>query len=361
MTQGVFSIPLTSGSATAAGTPTRERSARSALLGEFVAGPENRLAAYAVNAIFEDSVAGISPLVLYGPSQAGKTHLARGLAAWWERHHPLALVQTLTAAEYAQQYADAVETDRVAAWRTKLRASRLLVIDDLRGIAGKRGAQQELRHLLDDLSARGALVVITSHSLPNVLPDVSAGLRSRLTSGLVVPVSIPAVATRQVLVERFAAAREMSLSKRATQVLAESLNVPAPILLGALMELDLAARDEGQPLDLDRIRRYVARHDREKPLQIREIAVTTAKYCGLRLSDLKSPSRRKAIVTARNLAVFLARQLTDESLDQIGEYFGGRDHTTILHGYRKTDKLAKTDPATKLAIAELKRLVSLAS
>ena len=358
--QGVFSIPLGAGVNKAPSATLRGKPPRPSVLDEFIAGPENRLAAVAVKAVFEDQATRVTPLVFYGPSGCGKTHLARGLAEWWEKHHPIAYVVALTGAEFAQQYANAVEHDRIDPWRAKLRTAQMLVIDDLAGITGKRGAQQELQQALDELSAKDAIVIVTTQSLPHALSGLSETLRSRLSGGLTVPVNIPGAATRQAIVERFAAARGMPFSKRLVQSLVENLNVPAPVLLGALMELELAMHTDGKPLDAERIRRYLVDHDREKtPVSIRDIATVTAKYFNLKLVDLKSPSRRKAIVSARNTAVFLARQLTDRSLEQIGDYFGGRDHTTILHGYRQADKLARTDPVTKQAIIELKRLVAI--
>ena len=357
--QSVFSIPLGSGAATASGAVARGKNARSAVLGEFIVGPENRLAAIAVKAVFEEATSRVTPLVLYGPGGCGKTHLARGLAEWWERQHPTAYVVTRTGAEFAQEYADAVENNRLPAWLAKLRRAQMLVLDDLGGLAGKRGAQQELRRILDDLNDNDGLVVVTSRSLPGALPGLSEALRSRFSGGLAVPVNIPGAAARQVIVERFAAAREMALSKRAMQTLADSLNAPTPVLLGALMELELAARNDGEPIDVERIQRYLASDSREKRITVREIATVAAKYFHLKLADLKSASRQKAIVSARNVAVYLTRQLTDQSLGKIGEYFGGRDHTTVRHGYHKIDKLAKTDPSTRQALTELKRLIAM--
>jgi chromosomal replication initiator protein len=354
--QSVISIPLGNGSAAATAAAKRERPGL-AVFEEFIVGPENRLASVAVKAVFEEQTHRITPLVLYGPSGTGKTHLALGLAEWWERHHPSSLAIVVTGGEFAQQYADAVESDRVTAWRSRLRTAELLVLDDLSALVGKRGAQQELRHALDDFDERGTPVVIASPVLPALLTGLSESLQSRLASGLSVPVNIPEPATRRIIVDRFAQARGMSLPKHASQLLADALNVSVPQLLGAMMELDRAAGADGQPIDADRIRRYLHDHHRDRAVGIREIATASAKYFGLKLADLKSPSRKKAVVTARNAAVCLARQITDKSLEQIGAYFGGRDHTTILHGFRKTEALMKSDPVTRQALVEIKRLL----
>jgi chromosomal replication initiator protein len=353
----VFSIPVTGAAPTSIALRPSHRLAQTGL-GEFIAGPENRLAAIAVRSVFEERAAQVSPLVLYGPCGCGKSHLALGLADWWQRHFPTAGVLALTASEFAQQYADAVENDRVSAWRTKLQALDLLVIDGLDPLVSKRGAQQELRSLLDALSDRQAIVVVTSRLLPQSIDGLAESLRSRLASGLAVPISVPAAATRQVILERYAEARGIVLSKRLIKTLADRLHAPAPALLGALLELQLRAQTDGKPLDSATASRYLARLDQQKVLPIRDIARATAKYFGLTLADLRSPSRRKAIVGARNTAVFLARRLTSHSFEQIGDYFGGRDHTTVLHGFRTTEKLVKTNAATRQAITELKQLLS---
>jgi chromosomal replication initiator protein len=122
------------------------------------------------------------------------------------------------------------------------------------------------------------------------------------------------------------------------------------------LELELAAH-VGEKVDAHRVRQFVAEHDSEKMPSLRDIAYLTARYFGLKLSDLKSPLRRQPLVTARGVAMHLARQLTKLSLQQIGAFFGGRDHTTVLHGCRRTDKLLKRDRGTRQAILDLKKML----
>lgn len=355
--QTVISIPLSNRSTAVTVAARRERP-NLALADEFILGPENQLASAAVKAVFEEQAHRLTPLVFFGPSGTGKTHLAQGLADWWHRHHPTSLVVSVTGGEFAQHYADAVETDRVSAWRAKLKTCDLLVLDDLGALVGKRGAQQELRQLLDDFEERDALVIVVSLSLPALITGLSESLQSRLSAGLAIPIHLPAAETRKAIIERIAQARAMNLSQHAMQTLADALHAPVPQLLGALMELDRAALTHGRTIDIEDVRRYLKRHDREQAISIREIAVATARYYGLKLAELKSPSRRKAVVTARNAAICLARQLTNQSLEQIGAYFGGRDHTTILHGFRKTEALAKSDAVTRQALTEIQRLIN---
>jgi len=181
-----------------------------------------------------------------------------------------------------------------------------------------------------------------------------AALRSRLAGGLAVPLALPGPAARRTILEQLADARGLSFPKSVLQSLAGGPNVPVSALYGAIAQLKLAARD-GR-LGQDDLRRLAAEHPQPvAPPSLREIARAAAKYFGLKLADLKSPSRRQAVVAARGVAIYLARLQTQCTLDEIGKYFGGRDHTTILHGHRRTEKLMKRDPATRHAISELKK------
>ena len=354
------------------GAAPRTGSVSSTTGSEFIAGPENRLAGQAVRAVLERQVldaaeSDCSPLVLYGPAGSGKSHLARGLAAWWQQNHggpshttsnqTARVVLCLSGAEFAQQYAAAVEAGKVDAWRGRCRRLALLVLEDIGQLAGKSAAQRELWHTLDALAQRGALVVVTARSLPSQSPNLLSALRSRLSAGLSVPLSLPGVAARRAIVERLAAARGLNLPKRAAQALADGLTLSAPALLGALMELEMLAQQEGSHLSADRVRRYVASYGRGEPLTMRAIAGLTAKYFRLKVSDLKSASRRQSLVTTRGVAMHLARQHTDLSLQQIGDYFGGRDHTTVLNSLRRTEDLIQRDPAIRQAATDLKRML----
>jgi chromosomal replication initiator protein len=353
---GVFSIPLEQ-HASAEGRSGGKNGvpARGAGLCEFIAGPENRLAGLAVRAVLEASTSDYNPMVLYGPPGSGKSHLARGAADWWRQAYPHSVVVCVTAGELAEQYAAAVHDSDVDAWRTELRKADLVVLEDLSQLAGKKSAQQELWRTIDAVCQRGGFVLITSRTLPNHMTSLVPALRSRLSAGLSVLLSLPGPSARQAILEKLAAARGVRLPKKAVQALAEGLSVPVPALIAALMELELAARADGDEIDLERVKRYVGSFGRSEPLTIRGIAVLTAKHFGLKLADLKSPQRRQAIVCARGVAIYLTRQLTESSLEQIGAFFGGRDHTTVLHGYRRTEKLVKRDAATRLAVNELRK------
>ncbi|MEX2113816.1 MAG: DnaA/Hda family protein [Pirellulales bacterium] len=351
MLNGILTIPLggrSSGSAAGAESLAHP-------LAEYVAGAENRLAEGALRALMDRESTCYSPLVLYGPHGAGKSHLARGLVTWWSQRYPQEPVGCLTAAEFAREHAAAVAQHRLEEWREEKHALALFVLEDLGQMAGKRTAQHELQHLLDALADREALVLVTARSLPGQSATLLPELRSRLSGGLVVPLSLPGPATRRAILERLASVRGLALSKRAIHSLADSLATNVPTLISALLELELEARATGQPVSSRRVREYLTQRDSAQRPNLRQIAALTAKHFGLSLADLKSPQRRQPLVAGRGVAMYLARQLTDKSFEQIGAFFGGRDHTTVLHGCRRTESLLARDRALRQAVAEVRR------
>lgn len=327
-----------------------------AVAAEFVIGPENRLVAAAADAFFQGRSQHYSPLVIYGPSGSGKSHLAQGLARWWRTAMPGASVLVTCGSELARDLAAAHERQQLGEWRAALRSHDLLVVEDLGQLAGKGSAQQELLHVLDDLAGSEAMVVFTARSLPQQIVALLAGLRSRLSAGLSVPLALPGPDARRTILERLALARGLTLPKGILQSLSGGPSVPVPALRGAILQLELAQRS-GE-LDADELRRLLAERPQSRGISLRDITVATARHFGLKMADLKSPSRRQAVVAARGIAIYLARLLTPHSLEQIGTYFGGRDHTTVLHGQRRTEKLMKRDPATRHAVAEVRKTLA---
>jgi chromosomal replication initiator protein len=353
VSNGIQTIPLVGRNGSA------DDAARAAHpLSDFVAGPENQVAVTAIRDFMERRASSYSPLVLRGPHGAGKSHLALGLVAWWAEKYPAEQVCCLPASEFAREHAAAVAQQELDAWRQQKRTVQLLVIEDLSQLAGKRAAQHELQHLLDDLADREALAIVTARSLPASSAALLPSLRSRLSAGLVVTLSLPAPATRRAILDRLAQDRGLALSKRTIHSLADSLATSVPALTSALLELELEARATGKAIAPRRVREYLTERESVSRPNLRQIAALTAKHFGLTLTELKSPARRQTLVAGRGVAMYLARQLTDKSFEQIGAFFGGRDHTTVLHGCQKTERLISRDRAIRQAVAEVRRRLS---
>ncbi len=337
----------------------------------FMAGPENRLVEIAVGAVLEErpeqetevvdtlSVrsATYSPLVLFGPSGVGKSHIAHGLAAAWKARGRRQRVAVTTAIDFARELADAIESQAVDEFRTKYRTVHLLVFEDLGMLAtrksGKLNAQEELVRTLDALSAEERWVVATASAAPAELPDLLPSLRSRLMAGLAIPLAPPGPEARAAIVRQLAALKSVRLPDRVAEILAEGIGGTAPDLAGALSQLAGRSESDKAEIDLSAVRRFLAQRTRRRNPSVHEIALATARHFSLRLSDLKSPVRRRALVNARGVAVYLARHCAGASLQEIGRYFGGRDHTTVLHSCRKTEQLAESDATIHTAIEQL--------
>jgi chromosomal replication initiator protein len=342
---------------------------------DFIAGPENRLAAVAIESLLQERPSHYNPLVLLGAPGTGKSHLARGLSDCWATRHslPPASVVYFAAADFANDLKAAIEDEATQRFRERVREASLLVIENLSQLQTRHVAQQELIHSLDAVVNQGGQVVVTSHTSPERIANFSPDLCSRLAAGLTVPLTAPAAATRLAIVERLAELRSIPITAPAARVLADGLNGIAPELLGALLQLDVqsqltldsaaASSDSNneigaRTIDNRAVRQWLA--DRRLRLQpsLRTIANLAAKYFGLRVAELISPSRRRAVVQARAIAMYLGRQLTAKSLEQLGKHFGGRDHTTVLHSYRSIEARLQSDPTTRRAVADIRKALA---
>jgi chromosomal replication initiator protein len=298
----------------------------------------------------------------------------------------------MTAVDFARELAEAIETQAVEEFRAKHRGASLWVVEDLGQLAtrrsGKLSAQEELIHTLDALVAAGRWAVITCSALPADLPGILPALQSRLMSGLTVPISPPGPEARLAIIEQLAAARELPIPEAVARILADGLDGTARELTGAVLALMAAVETgpagsrrageselSGEPgglknrrckqpphkcrgeLDADCARRYVAERNRGRGPTLHEIALATAKHFSLRLADLRSAVRRRGLVTARGVAVYLARHHAGATLEDIGRYFGSRHHTTIIHSCQKTEELLKSDLTIREAVEQLHRVL----
>ncbi len=327
--------------------------AHPATLPGFLVGPENRLVEVAVRVVLTDQAAGYNPLVFYGPSGTGKSHLARGLAAEWKALPGQRKAVYTTAVDFARKLAEAIETQATEDFRAWYQRAGLLVVEDLGQLAGKHAAQEELVHAIDALIPLGCRVVVTASTSPGQIPGIAPMLKSRLLGGLTVPLCSPGPEARRAVLYEVAALRGIKLCRNVAGILADGLCVTVPELRGALVQLEASAEITGGKIDAEAARAYLAERNGLQEPSLRDIAVNTARHFSLALSELRSSTRCRPVVTARGVAMYLSRLLTQHSLGRIGDYFGGRDHSTVMHGCRKTERLIKSDPTIRQAVEQL--------
>ena len=176
-----------------------------------------------------------------------------------------------------------------------------------------------------------------------------------MTAGLTVPLLAPEPNTRLAILLHLAETRKIDLPVQAAKMLAEAVHGTVPMLMGPHSAIRSAARRDAGRIDVRAVRAILEQRGSQGRPSLHAIGLATAKFFGLKLSELRSPSRQQAVVAARNMAVYLARDITQCSFAEIGQYFGGRDHTTVMHSWRKMERLLKTDPAMSREVEELKR------
>jgi chromosomal replication initiator protein len=314
----------------------------------FIAGAENRLVASAVNRLIQPIPGNATPklLALFGRSGTGKTHLAHGLVRHWNTNRGDGTAIYLTAGDFYRGLLDAIKRETTGEFHRSLRRYQLLAIDDLHQLPDDAYVSRELRFMLDVFEEIGGTVVVTSRRSANTLANLSADVRSRLAAGLSLQLAAPAGAARVHIIRRAAETLGRSVSEQTASQLAASVDGTANDLFGALFELCASAgRDE-----------VITPRAVRQP-QLRDIIAVVARHFGVPQKQLKSGSRRQSIVTARAVAIYLARELTRYSYGQIGRSLGGRDHTTIMHNYHKIENERTQDPTIQEAIEVLTRAI----
>jgi chromosomal replication initiator protein len=292
-------------------------------------------------------------VLFFGPSGTGKTHLAAGLVSAYRARFRRRPAVYIPAVDFSRELADAIETQATDDFRQRYRQAWLLAIDDVERLAGKEAAQRELASTLDAVAEAGRQVVLTSSLAPAQLAGFLPQLQTRLIEGLTVPLALPGPETRLAIVKCLAERRGSRLGECEARAFAMGLKASVRRLAGALAALEAACPGNGE-VTLEAVEEYLARERHAAQPSLRQIAASVARHFSVRLTDLRSPSRRQAVVAARDVAMYLARTLTGNSLKQIGSYFSGRDHTTVSHGCSKAERLLRTDGTIRQAVERLR-------
>jgi chromosomal replication initiator protein len=324
-------------------------------LHQFLLGSESRLVALAMCSVFEQRDPRFNPLVIHGPGGTGKSHLAHGLSVAWPTCYPHQNAQYINATDFTRELADAIETQALEDLRLRFRSTNLLIVEDLHHLAGKSAAQVELLHTFDALLAAHRRIVVTAAVNPAELSDFLPALRSRLLGGLVVPLTLPREAVRLAILKQLAILGKIRLTETAALVLAAGIPASVPAMFSALLQLERRAQAREGVIDVAAVKLLLAKKPRPRQPRLQDIAAATAKYFSLTLSELRGISRRRCVVQARDMAIYLSRLFTDASLQQIGLYYGSRDHSTIMHGFRKIESLMKTNSSLQQAYQSLQQ------
>jgi chromosomal replication initiator protein len=330
----------------------------------FVIGPENRFAHAAALAVAEMPAQAYNPLFLHGPPGVGKTHLLQAIGAYTAVHSPSMSIHYSTVENFTGNFIQAIRHDDVEAFKKVYRRADVLLLDDVQFLDGKTKTAEEFFHTIDTAIASGRQVALTADKPPSAMPMLETRLRERLQAGLLVDLGEPGFQTRlailQCLSARDPALRETGSAEVLEQI-ARRVTTNVRALRAALTRLTAYASLTGTSITLpvvDDVLDHLygspaAASNRSETLTVDQIQAAVSKALQLEPADLLSPRRNRRLVYARQVAMYLSRELTDLSLPSIAALFGGRDHTTVLHAHRKIKNLILTEESTRALIASL--------
>jgi chromosomal replication initiator protein len=326
----------------------------------FVEGKSNELAKAAASQVADNAGKSYNPLLMYGGVGLGKTHLMQAVGNEILRRKPNARVMYLHSQRFVQDMVKALQTGTMQQFMQFYRSVDALLIDDIQFFAKKLRSQEEFFHLFNSLLERGQQMILTSDKYPREIDGLEDRLKSRFVWGLTVEVEAPELETRVAILMKKAEAEAVPLDQEVAFFIAERVRSNVRELEGALRRVIANARFTGSRITIDQVRRALrdlfAIQDRQ--ISIDNIQKTTAEYYNIKVSDLLSKRRSRTIARPRQLAMAIAKELTNHSLPEIGDAFGGRDHTTVLHACRKVAELRASSADISEDYRNLSRLLN---
>ncbi len=330
----------------------------------FVVGSSNNLAHAASLAVAESPGEIYNPLYIYGGAGLGKTHLMHSIAHFILRNNPLAKIRYVTSETFINEFVDSIRNKNnmsPADFRNRYRELDVLLIDDIQFIIGKEGTQEEFFHTFNTLYENKKQIVIASDKPPKDIDNLEDRLRSRFEVGLIVDIQMPDFETRMAILRKKEELMHVNIDNEIIKYIATNIKSNIRELEGALTKIVAMSRLKGQSIDLPLAENLLKDHitpDGPKEVTPELIITTVAEHFGITNLEIASQKKNKEIVFPRQLAMYLCRNMTDVPLKTIGEYLGGRDHTTIMHGIEKISTELRTNEQLKSTIETLKKKIA---
>ncbi len=306
-------------------------------LDEFVVGPGNRMAHAAAVELVASSGRSFSPLVIQGGVGLGKTHLLDGIASALRARNPGLKIVRMTGEEFTNGFLDALRQNKLAAFRARYRGAGALLIDDVHFLAAKRATQDEFLHTFNALAAEGAPIVLTTDQHPRRIQKLTDELATRFLGGMLVTLEAPDVPTRRAILKAKAHARGVNVPESVINYVAEHLRASVRELEGALHSLIAHATLSGKKLDLALARsalRDTIRHT-ARSVGLKDVEASICELFQITPDALKADNRARAVAYPRMIAMYLARKHTGAAYSEIGRFFGGRNHSTVIAAEKK--------------------------
>lgn len=326
---------------------------------QFVVGKPNEFAYAAARRVAEAASVPFNPLFLYGGVGLGKTHLMHAIA--WEIHNrePKRTVMYLSAEKFMYQFVRALREQNTVNFKDQFRSVDVLMIDDVQFIGGRDATQEEFFHTFNALVDQGRQIILSADKSPSDLEGVEDRLKSRLNCGLVADIHATTYELRLAILESKAENMTLDAPRKVLEFLAHKITSNVRELEGALNRVAAHTQLVGRELTLETTQEVL--HDllraNDRRVTIEEIQKRVAEHFNIRVSDMHSARRARSVARPRQVAMYLAKQLTSRSLPEIGRKFGGRDHTTVMHAVKKVDELRDRDATFAEDVELLRRML----
>ena len=308
----------------------------------FVIGASNRFAHAAASAVAEAPAKAYNPLFIYGESGLGKTHLLHAIGAYSKELFPHVRVKYVSSEEFTNDFINSIRDDKSSAFQRRYREVDILLVDDIQFLENKERTQEEFFHTFNTLYNANKQIVISSDRPPKQLTTLEDRLRSRFEWGLITDIQPPELETRIAILRKKAAQEKLNAPDDVLEYIASKISTNIRELEGALIRVTAFASLNRQMVDMglaEIVLKDLIPNEGATEVSASTIMAQTATYFSLSVEDLCGTSRSRVLVNARQIAMYLCRELTELSLPKIGQTFGGRDHTTVMHADRKIREL----------------------
>ena len=326
----------------------------------FVIGSGNRFAHAASLAVAEAPAKAYNPFFIYGGVGLGKTHLMHAIGHYVLEHNPKAKVVYLSSEKFTNEFINSIRDNKTIDFRNKYRSVDVLLIDDIQFLAGKESTQEEFFHTFNTLHEEAKQIVISSDRPPKEIPRLEDRLRSRFEWGLITDIAPPDLETRIAILRKKARADGLDIPNEVMLYIANQVDTNIRELEGALIRVvaysSLINKDVSAELAAEALKDIVP-SSKPRKISILDIKNAVGEHFKIRLEDFSAKKRTKSIAFPRQVAMYLSRELTDFSLPKIGEEFGGRDHTTVIHAHEKISQMYKEDEMLQQDIKQIKSML----
>ena len=326
----------------------------------FIQGEGNKLAAGAALAVADSPGTFYNPLFIFGGIGLGKTHLMQAIGHQMLEERPNAKVVYIQSETFVNDFINSIKNKTQEQFREKYRTADLLLVDDIQFFAKKEGIQEEFFHTFETLYNNQKQIVMTSDRLPTEIPDLSERLVSRFAWGLQVEITPPDLETRIAILRKKAESEGLEVDESTLDYIASQVDTNIRELEGALVKVQAQSTIQKQDINIGLARSALADLklvQKSRGLQISKIQEVVANYFQTSVAEMKGKKRVRNIVIPRQVAMYLSRELTDASLPKIGQEFGGKDHTTVMHACDKIARQMKTDTEIKSAVSDLRQML----